>query len=190
MWHAYLLRCLDGSTYTGIAIDVEARFAAHARGQGGHYTRAHPVDSIVAAVPVGTRAQATRFEREIKGWKPARKLRFFEDYAPQWQEYCGTRHSRQVGGADMVELEQALSVHAITSHSLELAETAVWKSIQARMPALAEAIRQAGLDEEQAARWVCFPLDGFRGSPARLIACGEANHVLAHVLRATHQLDR
>ena len=35
----YVLRCADGSLYTGIARDLEARIAAHNRGAGARYTR-------------------------------------------------------------------------------------------------------------------------------------------------------
>ena len=38
-WFLYLIECADGSLYTGIATDVEARFAKHASGKGARYTR-------------------------------------------------------------------------------------------------------------------------------------------------------
>ena len=41
-WFLYLIECLDGSIYTGIAIDVAARYIEHASGKGARYTRAHP----------------------------------------------------------------------------------------------------------------------------------------------------
>ena len=47
-WFIYLLECADGSLYTGIAVDVAARFAAHQSGQGARYTRSHkPVRLLV-----------------------------------------------------------------------------------------------------------------------------------------------
>ncbi|MEZ4394189.1 MAG: GIY-YIG nuclease family protein [Polyangiales bacterium] len=39
-WTLYLLRCADGSLYTGIALDLAARLAAHNAGRGAKYTRA------------------------------------------------------------------------------------------------------------------------------------------------------
>ncbi|WP_323183236.1 peptidogalycan biosysnthesis protein [Paraburkholderia sp. CNPSo 3076] len=49
-----MLECADGSVYTGIAIDVAARFAQHASGTGARYTRsahwlAHPAFSDAVA---------------------------------------------------------------------------------------------------------------------------------------------
>ena len=38
-WKLYMLRCGDGSLYTGIAVDVEARLAMHRCGKGAKYTR-------------------------------------------------------------------------------------------------------------------------------------------------------
>ena len=40
-WYVYMLRCEDGSLYTGIASDVEKRFAMHKSGHGAKYTRSH-----------------------------------------------------------------------------------------------------------------------------------------------------
>ena len=38
-WYLYILRCGDGTLYTGITTDVEARFAQHQCGKGAKYTR-------------------------------------------------------------------------------------------------------------------------------------------------------
>ena len=41
-WWVYMLRCRDGSLYTGVTTDVERRFAQHRVGTGAKYTRSHP----------------------------------------------------------------------------------------------------------------------------------------------------
>ncbi|MBT8330889.1 MAG: GIY-YIG nuclease family protein, partial [Deltaproteobacteria bacterium] len=38
-WYVYMLRCCDGSLYTGIATDVERRFAEHQSNSGAKYLR-------------------------------------------------------------------------------------------------------------------------------------------------------
>ena len=38
-WYLYVLRCGDGTLYTGITTDVQARFAQHQAGKGAKYTR-------------------------------------------------------------------------------------------------------------------------------------------------------
>ena len=66
IWHVYILRCGDGSLYTGISPDVEARLQAHHAGKGARYTRGRGPFELVYQEPAGTQAEATRRERAIK----------------------------------------------------------------------------------------------------------------------------
>jgi putative endonuclease len=72
-WYVYLIECRDGSLYTGIAIDVARRYAAHAAGKGARYTRAHPPLRLLAHFAYPDRAAASRAEYAIKQLTPARK---------------------------------------------------------------------------------------------------------------------
>lgn len=72
-WYVYLLECIDGSLYTGIAVDVERRYAAHAAGKGARYTRAHPPVRLLARFEYPDRAAASRAEHVIRRLDPARK---------------------------------------------------------------------------------------------------------------------
>lgn len=72
-WFVYLIECRDGSIYTGIAVDVEARYAAHAAGKGARYTRAHPPARLLAAFEYLDRSTATKAECEIKQLSPPEK---------------------------------------------------------------------------------------------------------------------
>lgn len=65
-WHVYILRCGDGSLYTGISPDVEARLQAHEAGKGARYTRGRGPFELVYREPAGTQAEATRRECAIK----------------------------------------------------------------------------------------------------------------------------
>ena len=65
-WYVYVLECLDGSLYTGIAIDVARRYASHAVGKGGRYTRSHPPKRVLAVIPFPDRSSASREEYRIK----------------------------------------------------------------------------------------------------------------------------
>ena len=51
-WHLYLILCRDGSIYTGITVDVAARYAAHVDGRGARYTRSHPPARLLATRPI------------------------------------------------------------------------------------------------------------------------------------------
>ena len=46
--YLYVLRCGDGSLYTGYAVDVAMRVAAHQAGRGAKYTKSHAPVSLVA----------------------------------------------------------------------------------------------------------------------------------------------
>lgn len=72
-WFVYLIECADGSIYTGIAVDVAARYAAHASGKGARYTRAHPPARLLAAFEYADRSAATRAEYRIKQLSPTAK---------------------------------------------------------------------------------------------------------------------
>ena len=65
-WHVYLIECVDRSIYTGIAIDVAARYAAHACGKGARYTRSHPPARLLATFEFPDRSAATSAEHRIK----------------------------------------------------------------------------------------------------------------------------
>ncbi len=65
-WSLYVLRCGDGSLYTGIAKDVTARLKKHRSGRGAAYTRTHlPVD-LIYVEERKTRSQALVREAQIK----------------------------------------------------------------------------------------------------------------------------
>ena len=65
-WFVYLIECRDGSIYTGIAVDVAARYAAHVSGKGARYTRSHPPRRLLAAIEYPDRSAASKAEYQIK----------------------------------------------------------------------------------------------------------------------------
>lgn len=72
-WHVYLIECADGSVYTGIAVDVDRRYAQHVAGKGARYTRSHPPARLLARFEYPDRGAALRAEYAIKQLTPARK---------------------------------------------------------------------------------------------------------------------
>ena len=65
-WYLYLLECADGSIYTGITINVKARYAAHAAGRGARYTRSHPPARLLASIEYPDRSSASKAEYAMK----------------------------------------------------------------------------------------------------------------------------
>ena len=78
-WFVYLIECVDGSLYTGIAIDVTARYAAHVSGKGARYTRSHPPAKLLGSIEFPDRSSASKAEYQIKQLKPAAKRQFFAE---------------------------------------------------------------------------------------------------------------
>jgi putative endonuclease len=72
-WFLYLLECSDGSVYTGIAIDVQARFDQHASGTGARYTRSRKPVQVLASFELADRSSASRAEYWVKRLPPAEK---------------------------------------------------------------------------------------------------------------------
>ena len=75
-WFLYLIECNDGSIYTGIAVDVAARYAAHFAGKGARYTRMHPPARLLASVEYADRSSALKAEYRIKQLTAAAKRRY------------------------------------------------------------------------------------------------------------------
>ncbi len=65
-WHVYLLRCGDGTFYTGIARDVAARLRKHQAGRGARYTRGRGPLLLVRVEPAASHGAALRREAAIK----------------------------------------------------------------------------------------------------------------------------
>ncbi len=72
-WALYLLECTDGSIYTGITVDVEARYAAHLAGKGARYTRSHPPVRLLASFDYPDRSAASKAEYAMKQLSAAEK---------------------------------------------------------------------------------------------------------------------
>ena len=65
-WKLYILRCGDGSLYTGITTDVQARLEAHRTGKGAKYTRGRGPLELVYTEECGTHSDALKREAEVK----------------------------------------------------------------------------------------------------------------------------
>jgi len=74
MPYIYILRCGDGSLYTGIAKDVQRRLRQHQAGRGGKYTSTHLPVELVWQREVATWKDAMQTERSIKRLPREKKL--------------------------------------------------------------------------------------------------------------------
>lgn len=76
-WFVYLLRCADGTFYTGITTDPSRRLAEHngAGKKGARYTRARQPVTLVWSEPAASRAEAARREYVVRKLPRADKER-------------------------------------------------------------------------------------------------------------------
>lgn len=65
-WYVYMLRCGDGTLYTGVTDDVERRLAAHRAGKGAKYTRGRGPLELVYQEQVPDKSAALKREYQIK----------------------------------------------------------------------------------------------------------------------------
>ena len=77
-WYLYILRCGDGSLYTGITTDIQRRLDAHRSGKGAKYTRSRGPLELVYWEECGDKSTALKRECEIKALPRAEKLKLTE----------------------------------------------------------------------------------------------------------------
>ena len=65
-WYLYILRCADGTLYTGITTDVEKRLELHRSGKGAKYTRGRGPLELVYRECCGDHSDALKREIAIK----------------------------------------------------------------------------------------------------------------------------
>ena len=65
-WCVYMVRCRDGSLYTGCTHDLPGRIAAHNGGQGARYTAGRRPVVLVYSETADDRSEAQKREYEIK----------------------------------------------------------------------------------------------------------------------------
>jgi len=72
-WSLYILKCGDGTFYTGITNDLERRFKMHQAGKASRYTRSHGPVEMLYSEPCGDRSSALIRECEVKEWPRGKK---------------------------------------------------------------------------------------------------------------------
>ena len=73
-WTVYLVRCRDGSLYSGITTDLVRRLAAHNAGTASRYTRSRLPVKLVHEEPGFTHSSALKREAAIKRLSRPKKL--------------------------------------------------------------------------------------------------------------------
>ena len=75
IWVVYIIRCGDGSLYTGITDDLERRFKAHESGKGAKYTRGRGPLELVYQENCADHSEALKREYALKKLPREQKLK-------------------------------------------------------------------------------------------------------------------
>ncbi len=79
VWYVYMVRCSDGTLYTGIAKDLKKRIKAHNAGKtGARYTKSRRPVTLIYSLPAGSRSAASKLEHQIKRLPRASKIMLAE----------------------------------------------------------------------------------------------------------------
>ena len=78
-FHVYILKCSDGSYYTGHTDDLATRLETHNSGQLNSYTKNRRPLTLVFLQEFDTRDEAFAAERQIKGWSRKKKQAIIKD---------------------------------------------------------------------------------------------------------------
>ena len=82
IWKLYILRCGDGTLYTGITVDVDHRFAMHQSGKGAKYTRGRGPLELLYVESCGSHSDALQRELAVKRLTRQEKLELIEKQTP------------------------------------------------------------------------------------------------------------
>ncbi|WP_436939826.1 GIY-YIG nuclease family protein [Staphylococcus xylosus] len=77
--YIYIVKCKDGSLYTGYAKDVTQRVAKHNKGQGAKYTKIRRPVQLVYQEMFNTKSEALKREYEIKTYTRQQKLELISE---------------------------------------------------------------------------------------------------------------
>jgi putative endonuclease len=82
VWYTYIVRCKDGSFYTGITTDLKRRISEHNSDNklGAKSLRRRRPVSLVYFEEHASQAEAAKRERSIKSWTREYKLKLIEKY--------------------------------------------------------------------------------------------------------------
>ena len=65
-YYTYMIRCEDGSIYTGMTNNLEKRFNEHQTGRGAKYTKSHKVEKVETAWRSKDKSLACKLEYQLK----------------------------------------------------------------------------------------------------------------------------
>ena len=85
-YYVYLLTSPSGTLYVGMTNDLVGRAYEHKRGVVPRFTSRYGVDRLVCFEGTGDARSAIAREKQLKGWRRARKIELIESANPRWED--------------------------------------------------------------------------------------------------------
>ena len=80
LWFVYIIRCTDGSLYTGCTNHIIRRWHQHCEGNGARYLRANPPEEMVYVEEATDQSAACKREYEIKQFSRREKEALISEF--------------------------------------------------------------------------------------------------------------
>lgn len=79
MWYVYIIKCSDGSLYTGVTTDIKRRIDEHNAKKAARYTQGRTPVTLAYNEKRPNRSEALKREAEIKSWPRNKKLSLIKE---------------------------------------------------------------------------------------------------------------
>ena len=76
-WQVYILKCQDGSLYTGVTNNIEKRMKTHKSGNGSKYVKIKGFKELLKSKFCKDKSEACKYEYQIKQLTRSKKLEWF-----------------------------------------------------------------------------------------------------------------
>lgn len=86
IYYVYILGSLSGTLYIGITNDLHRRVFEHKQGKVDGFTKQYGVDCLLYWESYDDVLKAIAKERQLKGWRPEKKVALFERVNPSWKD--------------------------------------------------------------------------------------------------------
>jgi len=119
-WSLYILKCCDGSFYTGITNNLDRRLKMHQDGKASRYTRTRGPVEMLYSETCSDRSSALIRECEVKEWPRVKKAALITRKRSKRDLSLGTRDSKKQGTKtspvfNSADLRASASIHRSAS---------------------------------------------------------------------------
>ncbi len=89
----YILKCQNGSLYTGLTSNLSRRINDHLSGNGSQYTKDAEAQNLVYHEIYNSKPEAAKREKQLKGWSRAKKLALISNNKTELKRMAISRQS-------------------------------------------------------------------------------------------------